>query len=1295
MKIAIDLQGAQTESRFRGVGRYSLSLALAIAQNAGKHEIWLVLNSAFPDAAEKIRDEFSGLVPAERIRAFDVPFPLAEYNPVNGRCTRAAEMIRECFIESLKPDIVLITSLFEGFCDDAVTSVGAFTGNVRTAVVLYDLIPLINPGTYLDIAVKRQHYERKMKWLKNADLLLAISEYSKMEAIDALGINPDRVINISAAVDGHFLPKQSLYRSSADILNGHNISRPFILYVPGGSDGRKNFDRLIVAFSMLPEALIQTHQLVIASRLEDLTCNRLLKIARASGLSDDSLILTGYVSDKDLSILYAQAKLCVFPSTHEGFGLPVLEAMACGVPVIGSATTSIPEVIGLQEALFDPLDPASIAEKMQEVLENPPFLNMLREHGIEQSKKFSWNGSAVRALNVMEEFFSDNPDRGSEITTSLTRKPRMAYFSPLPPARTGIADFSAEIILPLSRHYTIDLITSDAAGNHQQDLKSLEQHSVKWFCENAHKFDRILYHMGNSPFHSYMLPLLRDYPGTIVLHDFFLGHLMAYEECAGPNSHMWTDALYQSHGYKALLDKFHTYAKDPGHIKDKYPCNLDVIECARGVIVHSEYSRQIGMQWYGQKSVSDWHVIPLARRALRQTDCRRDLCSNSAEGPSWDDQKKIARHDLKIREDIFVVCSFGLLDPSKSNDALIDAWLASTLVDDASAMLIFVGENHGGEYGRHLLKKINENSSIQSMIQIKGRVNSTVYKNYLLAADVAVQLRSVSRGETSAAVLDCMGSGLPVIVNAGGSMGEISPEDVYMLPACFTRENITEALDSLRECVPERNKMGLNALNTVRTKHNPLTCSDQYFSAIESSYRNSGGSVLTLCRSVASVQGLADNQQDLLRVSRAIAATFRPKAGKKQLLVDVSSVSRNDLKAGIERVVRAQLRELILSPPEGFRVEPVYLKAEKQNNFYQYAREFTCRLLGLAPGTVHDTPVDTGHGDIFYAMDFCPGEYVKAAKLGIYSKWRLLGVHINVQIYDLLPVIHPEFFPPGADASHSEWLQMVCSTADSITAISASVAEEVREWIRTNKPEQKNLKVYPIPLGADIEASSPTSGLPGDASDLLISLEKKICFTMVGTIEPRKGYLQAINAFELLWRNGQEDICLVIVGREGWKHLPDISRRTIPETVRKIKSHPQYGKNIFWVENASDEFLQKIYEKSNCLISASEGEGFGLPLAEAARAGLPIIARDIPVFREVAGENILYFSGSDGASLAASIQQWLNLFRTGQLPESTGIVWRTWKDVCRDLASIFSREGMQPGSSCLIDMNKMSKICAG
>jgi O-antigen biosynthesis alpha-1,2-mannosyltransferase len=125
MRIVLDMQGAQSESRTRGIGRYTLSFAEALLRNCGQHEIVLALSGLFADTIEPARAAFEGLLPRDNIRVWCAPGPVRDIEPANGGRRRAAELIREAFLASLAPDIVHVTSLFEGFCDDAVTSIGS------------------------------------------------------------------------------------------------------------------------------------------------------------------------------------------------------------------------------------------------------------------------------------------------------------------------------------------------------------------------------------------------------------------------------------------------------------------------------------------------------------------------------------------------------------------------------------------------------------------------------------------------------------------------------------------------------------------------------------------------------------------------------------------------------------------------------------------------------------------------------------------------------------------------------------------------------------------------------------------------------------------------------------------------------------------------------------------------------------------------------------------------------------------------------------------------------------------
>lgn len=403
MRIVIDMQGAQTESRFRGIGRYTMSFARAVVRNRGEHEVILALNGLFPETIESIRAAFEGVLPQENIRVWHAPGPVCEEQPGNDARHKAAELIREAFLVSLQPDVIHISSMFEGYhASDAVISIGTFDTTTPVSVTLYDLIPLLNPEQYLKPNPGyERHYLRKIEYLRRAALGLSISDFSRKEAIDALGIEGDRIVNVSTAIDAHFQPRSIDNAAAKRIREKFDIGRAFVLYT-GATDERKNLPRLIRAYATLPASLRAHHQLVFAGKMPEGDVVRFRRIADDAGLKADELIFTGYVTDEELVQLYNLCRLYVFPSWHEGFGLPALEAMACGAPVIGANTSSLPEVIGLDDALFDPFDVAAIAEKIAQALQDESFRSMLREHGLQQAKNFSWDETAKRALVAWE-----------------------------------------------------------------------------------------------------------------------------------------------------------------------------------------------------------------------------------------------------------------------------------------------------------------------------------------------------------------------------------------------------------------------------------------------------------------------------------------------------------------------------------------------------------------------------------------------------------------------------------------------------------------------------------------------------------------------------------------------------------------------------------------------------------------------------------------------------------------------------------------------------------------------------
>lgn len=822
MKIVIDMQGAQTASRFRGIGRYTLAFTQGVVRNRGNHEIILALSGLFPETIEPIRTAFEGLLPQENIRVWHTPGAVAGQDMSNDERREIAEIMREAFLSSLQPDVIHISSLFEGYDDDAVSSIGNFDEKTPVSVTLYDLIPLLNPDHYLSPNPSyKKHYLRKLEYLNKAKKFLAISEFSRQEGLVHLDLLESMVVNVSTAIESDFHAYTPDEKAVNIINSKYQIIRPFVLY-SGATDERKNLPRLIRAYAALPLDIRNSHQIVLAGGMPQIHLIELQNVAKAAGIRNGELIFTHRVTDEELISLYKLCKLYVFPSWHEGFGLPVLEAMACGAPVICANSASLPEVIGLDEAMFDPFDEAGITSKMQQALLEEPFRQRLCSHGVQQAQLFSWDETAKRAISA-------------------------------------------------------------------------------------------------------------------------------------------------------------------------------------------------------------WESIPLRNR------------SNSC------------------------------LDVCKAEKRLYD----------------LIAQN---------VSKLGESGLLQTSV----------------------------------------------------------------------------------------------------------------------------------C--------LALNQQE---------------GNEKQLLVDISEIVQRNAKSGIQRVVRSILKEWLTNPPEGYRVEPVYATHETG---YRYARRFVADFMCMPKAGLSDETIDFSQGDLFFCLDLQPD--VQLVHREFYQHMRRQGIKVKFLVHDLLCIHMPQYFEPEVREWFVRWLDVVAES-DGAICVSQTVAGELNEWVKVNHPEK--LKLFDIKWshnGADIEKSLPSQGFPHDTQMVLSQLKTCPSFLMVGTLEPRKGHTQVLDAFDLLWRAGV-DVNLVVVGKQGW---------LVDELVQRLRSHQEVNKRLFWLEGASDQCLEKIYASSTCLIAASYGEGFGLPLIEAAQHKLPIIVRDIPVFREVAGTNAYYFNVKQSVELAQAIKSWLALYKRREHPNSANMHWLTWKE---------------------------------
>ncbi|MDG2271272.1 MAG: glycosyltransferase, partial [Halioglobus sp.] len=194
MRIVLDCQSLQSESRKRGIGRYTRCVLAALQPYTAHHDFILLFNARLSSTLDQARFEAAECLPQAQLAVFEVPAPTAGQGLSNGLRRDLAELIREQFIAELRPDVVHVFSLFEGFLDNVVTSIGRLSSHYPVSTTFFDLIPLLNPEEYLDDnPIFRNYYLRKVEQMKQSQRLLAISAFSAGEASDNLEY-PERQI---------------------------------------------------------------------------------------------------------------------------------------------------------------------------------------------------------------------------------------------------------------------------------------------------------------------------------------------------------------------------------------------------------------------------------------------------------------------------------------------------------------------------------------------------------------------------------------------------------------------------------------------------------------------------------------------------------------------------------------------------------------------------------------------------------------------------------------------------------------------------------------------------------------------------------------------------------------------------------------------------------------------------------------------------------------------------------------------------------------------------------------------
>jgi len=273
--------------------------------------------------------------------------------------------------------------------------------NCKKIITIHDLIPYVMPET-VGTGYLLKFLKEVPSLIQNVDGIITVSEYSKKDILKFFPIDPEKIFVTPLAADGIYKPLDKK-QCKEFITKKYNLDKPFILYI-GGFSPRKNVKLLINSFLETFPLLKKDYILVIAGARKDLGEYLNKKYSNLSS----KIVFTGFIPQEELPIFYNCCEAFVYPSLYEGFGLPPLEAMSCGAPVITSKVTSIPEVVEDNGLLIDPNDPNALEEALVKLLNDETLKQSFSEKGIQQASKFSWEQTAYKTLEAYNKVYNNS-----------------------------------------------------------------------------------------------------------------------------------------------------------------------------------------------------------------------------------------------------------------------------------------------------------------------------------------------------------------------------------------------------------------------------------------------------------------------------------------------------------------------------------------------------------------------------------------------------------------------------------------------------------------------------------------------------------------------------------------------------------------------------------------------------------------------------------------------------------------------------------------------------------------------
>ena len=677
----------------------------------------------------------------------------------------------------------------------------------------YDAIPFLFRKQFLTDEIYAKHYDRTLGLVRRSTRVLAISDAAAGDAV-SVGVPAERIDRAYPMVDAVFRPMADRLVAKLLLTMEPAVRVPDrFLFTVTYPQYTKNLDTLLQAYAALPPALRREYPLVICCPLTDHARHVIGTVARETGITQD-LVLTGTVTDLQLCALYNRAAALVYPSRYEGFGMPIVEAMTCGTPVITTTASSMPEAAGQAAILVDPEDPAAFTEAIAGLLMDPvAAADSMREAGFAQAGRFD-AGQLARSTLASYQRAAGAP------AEAVVRRPRIALWTPLPPLQTGIADYSAELLEALEERCDVEVFVDD--GYLPDDTlvgRYTIQHSSAFGRRHAQvPFDSCVYQVGASLFHPYMAKAMQDHPGIAVLHDLVWSQVLhAYWHTRNdvPEFHRCFAA---SEGQAALEELLAIDPQDHGRVSEflgRHPMLEPLVDPSLAQIVHHEVAAE---ELRAAHPGSDPCVIPMGVTDPYDGDATMSPL--------------LARSALNRTPAGFLVGVYGIIHPYKRLESAI-AGFAAFARERPDATLLVVGRCYDPGYQAGL-EDLAAGLGVASQVEFTGRVFRNEFDAYLKAADVILNLRSPLTGSMSAVLMRAFAAGRPVVMSDRVEWRSLPSEACIRVPTDETEvADIAAALRRLGSDPVLRASMGAAARAHYEREGTIQRMAERYLDLIE------------------------------------------------------------------------------------------------------------------------------------------------------------------------------------------------------------------------------------------------------------------------------------------------------------------------------------------------------------------------------------------------------------------------------------------------------------------------------